>query len=235
MGRNGWLGRGIWGIGMGIPGEAAGWLADGAGETRRRLNAMMTAVFPRWIGCLTLWVAGALLGVPAVAAKDPDGVYKVTRISGATYVEGERFGFPPQPILAGAVGLRMVVEEGRILRNERARGEISRMIVGNPRLLDQVVSFRVWQLPRFGKFKEGADGVRRARTVAPLIIEISLKHDDALSTVTAWAEYEAVIRGREMVLRVSFYGRGGYYEGEMEDYTMRGGARIVARRKAGER
>ncbi len=178
-------------------------------------------------------LAGWLLALPALAAKDPDGTYKVTRISGATFVEGDRFGFPPQPILAGVVGNRIVVEEGRILKNDRARGEISRKIVENPRLLDQIVSFRIWAMPRFGRFKEGDDGVLRARTVAPLIIEISLKHDDALSTVTAWAHYEAVIRGREMVLRVKFYGRGGYYGGELEDYTMRGGARIVARRQAG--
>lgn len=178
-------------------------------------------------------LSGVLLTLPALAAKDPDGTYKVTRISGATYVEGERFDFPPQPILAGAVGNRLVVEEGRILRNERARAEISRMIVENPRLLDQIVSFRIWAMPRFGRFKEGDDGVQRARTLAPLIIEISLKHDDALSTVTAWAHYEAVIRGREMVLRVKFFGRGGYYGGELEDYTMRGGARIVARRRTG--
>lgn len=191
------------------------------------------------VGCsnrfrfFTPLLAGWLLALPALAAKDPDGTYKVTRISGATFVEGDRFGFPPQPILAGAVGNRIVVEEGRILKNDRARGEISRMIVGNQRLLDQIVSFRIWAMPKFGRFKEGHDGVWRARTVAPLIIEISLKHDDALSTVTAWAHYVAEIRGREMVLRVRFYGRGGYYGGELEDYTMRGRARIEARRRAG--
>lgn len=192
----------------------------------------MPVEFPVCLRLLVPLLAGAL-AVSALGGDEADGVYRVTRISGATFVEGERFGFPPQPILAGAVGNRLVVEEGRILRNERARGEISRMIVGNPRLLDQIVSFRIWAMPRFGRFKVGDDGVLRARTLAPLIIEISLKHDDALSTVTAWAHYVAEIHGREMVLRVKFYGRGGYYGGELEDYTMRGRARIEAWRREG--
>ena len=108
-----------------------------------------------------------------MAAEGPDGIYKVTRVSGATYVEGERFEFPPQAILAAAVGRRIVVENERIQMNEHAKGEISRAIVRDPRLLGKVVSFRLGALPRFERFKEAADGVLRAETRSPFIIGLT--------------------------------------------------------------
>lgn len=187
---------------------------------RSRLFALLLAV-----------VQLAVLIEPSLAADDPDGIYKVTRLSGATYVEGDKFDFPPQPILAAALGNKIIVDHGRIQRNDRARDEISRMIVQNQRLLDQVFSFHLWARPRFSQFKKSADGVLRAHTVSPLIIEISLKHDDELTVVTAWADYRAEIIGNKIVFKVKFYGRGGYYRGDLEEYDVKGHARILASRK----
>lgn len=172
-----------------------------------------------------------MVTMPALAANDPDGTYSVTRIAGATYVNGDKFDFPPEPILAGAVGHKIVVEQGRIRVNDQARDEISRMIVQNPRLLDQIFSFHLWARPRFSRFRQSADGVFRAHTLSPFIIEISLKHDNALTVVTAWADYDAEITGNQLVLRVKFFGRGGYDHDDLADYDTKGRATIMARRK----
>lgn len=168
--------------------------------------------------------------MPALAAEGPNGIYKVTRVSGATYVEGERFEFPPQAILAAAVGRRIVVENERIQMNEHAKGEISRAIVRDPRLLGKVVSFRLGALPRFERFKEAADGVLRAETRSPFIIGLTVENDNLRSEVTAWAYYHAEISGNKLTLRVRFYGDGGYFDDDFEDYEIKGRTRIRARR-----
>lgn len=180
---------------------------------------------------LVLIAAGCLLGVPVAAAEGPDGIYQVKRISGATYVEGDRFEFPPQAILAAAVGRGIVVENERIQKNPHARADISRAIVKDPRLLGKVVTFRIGQLPRFGRFKESADGVLRAETLEPFVIGLTVENHNQRSEVAAWAYYHAEIRGRQLTLRVRFYGDGGYFDDNFDDYEIRGRTRIEARRK----
>jgi hypothetical protein len=190
----------------------------------------MPAGFPCRLRWLVPLIAG-LLAMPAVAAEGPDGTYEVKRISGVTYVEGDRFDFPPQAILAAAVGRGIVVENDRIQKNEHARADISRAMVKDPRLLGKVVTFRIGQLPRFGRFKESADGVLRAETIEPFVIGLTVENHNLRSDVTAWAYYRAEIRGNELTLRVRFYGDGGNFYGDYDDYEIQGRSKIVARRK----
>lgn len=119
------------------------------------------------------------------------------------FSEKHSYAFPPETILAAALGRSVIVKDKRIQTDlEDAQAEIVRVCLSDPRL-KAVYRFSILSLPEFSRFRRADNGIRYARTRVPLMIE--------MLGARAIADYRAKIKGNRVVLKVSFRGNGiGY-------------------------
>lgn len=207
----------------------------------------------------SLWVilfaVAMILSIRGLMAGELDGTYKLDRISSSLYVKGKRhagyhfnhqWGFPgyydddfferhsypipPEGILAAVLGRGVVVKNGRIRVNlKKARAEIVKEVLRDPRL-SRVIYFNIKSLPRFRNFKGLNQDVQHAGSWHPLLIEVGLEAGDGVTSASAFADYQAKIIGKRLVVTVKFQGKGGPLGAHFKSYDITGNARIVARR-----
>lgn len=213
-----------------------------------------------WLFSSILLATAMILALPCSMAGEEDGTYKLKRISGSLYIKGtikphyysywwglftdddfyekHAYPIPPEGMLAAALGQGIDVKNKRIRVNlADSRAEIVRVIQRDPRLR-RVMYFEIQSLPDFRRFKSSESGVLYAGTRSPLRMEVGLTDGSDVTVASALADYRAKIRGKRLLVKVTFRGNGGplgedhgSYHDEGKSYDIEGTARISALRK----